>query len=201
MKSTMVLTSYWLLGTYGVVACIYEWLCRFLSFWSGFVDFHCCHYRLTSFYLITSFFVSYLIMGIPYMMLYSINSDVAVVQRPYPTMGIPSSNAELILTGCCLSWNPFIVLLCYAPTFSLFLFSNYSFLFCFVLFYYSFTNCFILILSYLSNHFLLFCLQFHVPFLRSTTFSISLFTLGCGFFLSFVVNILLADTDSLHFYF
>ena len=50
-----------------------------------FVDFHCCHCRLTSFYFITSFFVSYyLTMGITNMMLYSINSDAAVVRRPYP---------------------------------------------------------------------------------------------------------------------
>ena len=49
------------------------------------IDFHCCHCRLTSFYFITSFCVSYnLTMGIPNMMLYSINSDVADVRLPYP---------------------------------------------------------------------------------------------------------------------
>jgi len=81
----MVLPSDWLLSTYGVVTCIYEWLCGFLSFQSVFVSFHCYHYHLTSFYFITSFFVSYyLTMGIANMMLYSINSDAAVVRRPYP---------------------------------------------------------------------------------------------------------------------
>jgi len=79
----MVPSSGGLLGMYGVVACIFEWLCGSLSFWSVFVDFHCCHCRLTSFYSITSFFVSYyLTIVIPNMMLYSINSDAAVVRRP-----------------------------------------------------------------------------------------------------------------------
>ena len=82
---TTVLHSDWLLGTYGVVACIYERLCGFLSFWSVFVEFYCCHYQLASFYLITSFFaIYYLTMIIPNMMLCSINSDAAVVRRPSP---------------------------------------------------------------------------------------------------------------------
>ena len=58
-------------------------LCCFLSFWSVFVEFHCCHYQLTPFYFINLFFVFYyLTIVITNVMLYSINSDVAVVRRP-----------------------------------------------------------------------------------------------------------------------
>jgi len=56
----------------------------FYHFEAFLLDFYCCLCRLTSFYFITLFFVSdYLIMGINNMMIYSNNSDVAVVRRPY----------------------------------------------------------------------------------------------------------------------
>ena len=50
--STMVFPSDWFLGMYGVVACIYEWLCDFLSYRSVFVEFHCCHCRWRHFILL-----------------------------------------------------------------------------------------------------------------------------------------------------
>jgi len=48
----MVFPSDWLLGTYSIVACIYEWLCGFLSYQSVFVEFHCCHCRWRHFILL-----------------------------------------------------------------------------------------------------------------------------------------------------
>ena len=101
-------SSDWLLGMYGVVSCIYEWLFGFLSFQSVFVDFHWCHSQLASFSFITSFFVSYyLTTVIPNMMLYSINSDTVVVQRPYP------ANYCYIYTLLCLLFF-FSFCLCYS---------------------------------------------------------------------------------------
>ena len=63
-----------------------KWLRDFLSFWIVFIEFYCCNCRLTSFYCIPSFFVSYyLTMVIPNIMLYSINFDASIAWRPFPT--------------------------------------------------------------------------------------------------------------------
>jgi len=79
----MVLPSDWLLGIYGVVACIYEWLCGFLSFQSVFVDFHCCHCILFCYFILC-----FLLFHNGYLQydatVYSINSGAAVERRPYP---------------------------------------------------------------------------------------------------------------------